>query len=258
MTVANGEPAKLNTDANCCNLIELRQYTLHADQRETLIEIFDSEFVETQETLGIAVIGQFRDLDHAQRFVWLRGFENNVVRGQALAAFYDGPDWRAHREAANATMEDSDNVLLLEPAGADRGFRELPPRPDGIRGASAAAGIVVATLYYTKPDSLTPFSALFDRSVRMRFESAGARSIAEYVTSTQVNNFPRLPIRLGEDIFVWLASFESADAFEAYRAELSTDQEWLALTWQTVREHLAREPEVLRLAPTGRSRLSWQ
>jgi hypothetical protein len=235
----------------------LRQYTLYPGQREALIELFDSEFVETQEVVGIAVIGQFRDLDDQQRFVWLRGFENNEARGQALAAFYDGPDWRAHREAANATMEDSDNVLLLEPARADSGFRELPPRPSGIGGASAPAGIVVATLYYTKPDSLKTFSALFDLSVRKRFESAGARTIAEYVTSTQVNSFPRLPIRLGEHIFVWLASFESADAFEAYRAGLSADLEWQRLTWQPIREHLAREPEVLRLAPTGRSRLSW-
>ena len=62
------------------------------------------------------MLGQFRDLDDADRFVWLRGFESMAARPAALGAFYDGPVWKAHREAANATMIDSDDVLLLQPA----------------------------------------------------------------------------------------------------------------------------------------------
>ena len=250
-----GGPADLNDDRSCCNLIELRQYTLHPGQRDTLIELFDREFVETQEALGIAVIGQFRDLDRPDRFVWIRGFENIDARGQALAAFYDGPVWHAHREAANATMIDSDNVLLLEPAAPGRGFPGLPARTSGTSTASTDSGLVVATLYYTKPDSLEAFSALFDQSIRKRFESAGACTIAEYVTSTQPNSFPRLPIRVGERIFVWLARFGSAEVYDAYRARLAADQNWERQTWPAIRGRLLREPEVLRLAPANRSRL---
>jgi hypothetical protein len=250
-----GGPADLKDDGSCCNLIELRQYTLHPGQRDTLIELFDREFVETQEALGIAVIGQFRDLDRPDRFVWIRGFENIVARRQALAAFYDGPIWHAHREAANATMIDSDNVLLLEPAAPGRGFPGLPTRTSGTSAASTDSGVVVATLYYTKPDSLEAFSALFDQSIRNRFESTGARTIAEYVTSTQPNSFPRLPIRMGEDIFVWLARFGSAEGYDAYRARLAADQNWARQIWPAIRGQLLREPEVLRLAPTNRSRL---
>jgi hypothetical protein len=255
MTVVAGEPVRLNPDASCCSLIELRQYTLHPGQRDSLIELFEREFVETQEALGIAVIGQFRDLNRPDRFVWLRGFETIEARGQELAAFYDGPVWHAHREAANATMIDSDNVLLLEPAGLGRGLRGLPPRASSVSPASSSPGLIVATLYYTKPESLVAFSALFNRSIRQRFEDAGARTIAEYVTSGQSNSFPRLPIRLGEHIFVWLARFESADAYDVYRARVSADRQWQRQAWPIIREHLIREPEVLRLAPTGRSRL---
>jgi hypothetical protein len=255
MTVVAGESARLKADASCCKLIELRQYTLHSGQRDTLIELFDQAFVETQEALGIAVIGQFRDLDRPDRFVWLRGFVNADTRGQELAAFYDGPVWRAHREAANATMIDSDNVLLLEPAEPNRGFPELPPRKSSTRDASASSGLVVVTLYYTKPESLAAFSALFSRSIRSRSERAGAHTLAEYVTSTQVNNFPRLPIRQGEHIFVWLARFGSADAYNAYLARMSADLDWEKLAWPAIHEYLVREPEVLRLAPTTRSRL---
>src|SRR6202162_2076120 len=89
LSAAAGESGLLRLDASCCSLIELRQYTLHAGQRDVLIRLFDREFIETQEALGIAVIGQFRDLDRPDRFVWIRGFVNADARGQELAAFYD-------------------------------------------------------------------------------------------------------------------------------------------------------------------------
>ena|SRR5215211_1861831 len=100
-------------------IVELRMYTLHPGRRDELIRLFEREFVETQEAVGIQVLGQFYDLDDRNRFVWLRGFNDMAARAQSLSAFYDGPIWKAHRDAANATMIDSENVLLLHlPPGA--------------------------------------------------------------------------------------------------------------------------------------------
>src|SRR3954454_7711842 len=106
----------------CCPIEELRQYILRPGQRDVLIELFDREFVETQEATGMKIIGQFWDLDHSNRFVWVRGFSDMDSRKQALADFYGGPVWKTHRDAANTTMIDSDNVLLLRPAAATGGF----------------------------------------------------------------------------------------------------------------------------------------
>ena len=78
------------------NVVELRQYTLHPGRRDDLIELFDREFVETQEACGMVVIGQFRDLDDPDRFVWLRGFADMESRREALTAFYGGPVWKAN------------------------------------------------------------------------------------------------------------------------------------------------------------------
>src|SRR4030095_14160855 len=64
----------------CCPIIELRQYTLHPGKRDVLIELFDREFVESQETLGMNIVGQFRDLADPNRFVWLRGFRDMTSR----------------------------------------------------------------------------------------------------------------------------------------------------------------------------------
>src|SRR5437773_842113 len=75
----------------CCPIVELRQYTLHPGKRDVLIDLFDREFVESQEALGMKVIGQFRDLDDPDRFVWLRGFRDMASRAKALQDFYGGP-----------------------------------------------------------------------------------------------------------------------------------------------------------------------
>ena len=107
----------------CCPIVELRQYTLQPGKRGDLIEIFDREFVESQEELGMRIIGQFQDLDNPNRFVWLRGFPNMPTRAEALTAFYSGPVWKANRNEANATMVDVNNVLLLRPALPTSGFQ---------------------------------------------------------------------------------------------------------------------------------------
>lgn len=103
-------------DPRCCAILELRQYTLKPGQRDVLIELFDREFVETQEATGMRIVGQFRDADDPDRFVWLRGFADMDLRQRALTAFYDGLVWKAHGRQAAATMIDSDDVLLLRPA----------------------------------------------------------------------------------------------------------------------------------------------
>ena len=132
----------------CCPIVELRQYTLHPGQRDVLIEFFDREFVESQEALGMKVIGQFRDLDNPNRFVWLRGFQDMPSRAQALKDFYGGPVWKAHREAANATMIDSDNVLLLHPATPTSAFSFGNKERSPVTAKETRTELVVATIYY--------------------------------------------------------------------------------------------------------------
>src|SRR5438876_7337251 len=87
MEMPNAKP-----EQTCCPIVELRQYTLHPGKRDVLIDLFDREFVEPQEALGMKVIGQFRDLERPDRFVWLRGFSDMPSRKQMLADFYGGPE----------------------------------------------------------------------------------------------------------------------------------------------------------------------
>lgn len=87
-------------------VVELRQYTLRPGQRDVLIDLFDREFVESQEADGMAIVGQFRD----------RPFD------QAFADFFD-------RQAGPALIEAGATPLAcLQTEHAENTFPALPVR----------------------------------------------------------------------------------------------------------------------------------
>lgn len=227
------------------DIVELRQYTLHGGKRDVLIELFEREFVEPQNMLGARVIGSFRDLDDPDRFVWLRGFDSMAARAEALTAFYDGPVWRAHRAAANATMLDSDNVLLLRRIGDAAG---LAPTAE-------SDGILTAHIYYLGPTAPALFAELFARALRPRLADLGVTPFATFATESAANSFPRLPVREGERVFIWLARWPDERAAAAFEARFAGLSGWRDAVPAAALPALMRKPERLRLAPTERSAL---
>lgn len=172
-------------------IVELRQYTLHPGARDTLIDLFEREFVTGQEAAGITVGGRFLDLDDPDRFVWVRSFPDMAARERALHAFYYGPIWRAHRDAANATMLDSDDVLLLRGPGF---------------AAPDTAGPVVATICHPVDAA---FADRFERDLRPGLTAAGTPPQAAHRTEHAENTFPALPVRTGEEVFLWFTAGEA-------------------------------------------------
>ena len=229
----------------CCRVLELRQYTLHPGQRDVLVSLFEREFVESQEALGMRLVGQFRDVDHPRRFVWLRGFTDMESRREALAAFYGGAVWKTHRAAANATMQDSSDVLLLRPVGG--GF--APPRaPRPAVGAAApTAGLVVVTLYFRDAPVDDALLRLYAQEVEPLRRALGAQPLALLQTEPARNTFPALPVREGEQVLVAVERFESAAAYRTFEKQLARQP--------TLRRALRAAPQVLRLEPTARSLL---
>src|SRR5687767_8569857 len=195
----HGVQARMNT-RTYSPVVELRQYTLHPGRRDELIELFDREFVETQEAVGIQVIGQFRDLDEPDRFVWLREFNDMAAREHSLHAFYGGPIWKAHRDAANVTMIDSDNVLLLRPARPTSGFTLNHSERRASDNNTALKGFVSATIHYFDAGVASDFSSFFEQKMKPTLTEAGALILAYFVTEDSANNFPALPVREGENV----------------------------------------------------------
>src|SRR6267378_4826290 len=248
-----------NPDAHpeqtCCPIVELRQYTLHPGKRDVLIDLFDRELVESQEAVGIKIIGQFRDLGNPNRFVWLRGFRDMPSRAQALKDFYGGPIWKAHREAANATMIDSDNVLLLHPATPTSGFSLGNKERPRVGANEARSELIVATIYYFDAPVDAVFVDFFEKTVRPAVIGSGATVLAFLVTEHSENTFPALPVREGENVFVWFARFNDSAAYERHIAALTQYPRRRDQISKELSRHLKREPEILKLSPTTRSLL---
>ena len=239
-----GEHAPAHPDT----VIELRQYTLRGGKRDTLIAMFEESFQQPLNDDGAHVIGTFRDLDDPDRFVWMRGFRDMAARPQALSAFYDGALWKSKRDAANATMLDSDNVLLLKPVSADAGFHASP-------SSAGADEIIAANIYYIGNVDAQAFAAFFDQSMRPHIEELGAKPIARFVSEEAPNNFPRLPIREHDRVFIWFARWPNAEAERAFAARFAASSGWRDQAPEALFPALMRKPERLRLAPNAKSEL---
>jgi hypothetical protein len=144
----------------------------------------------------MSLLGQFRDLDAPGHFVWMRGFESMAARKAALEGFYGGPVWQAHREAANATLADNDDVLLLKPPVAAARLDLPPRRPPGTDlGPASLIGVTIQAL--DGPPSPTSPPGSRPRSVPP-WRRPARRSLGWMVTEPAENTFPRLPVREGE------------------------------------------------------------
>lgn len=239
----------------CCPVVEFRQYALHPGQRDGLIDLFDRAFVESQEAVGIEVIGQFRDLDEPDRFVWLRGFPDMATRVEGLAAFYDGPVWAEHRDEANATMISWDDVLLLRPAFPGCGFASVGERPSPGTEEPKPPGLVTATVYPLAAPSDDGFAGFFEGALAPALAESGAAVLAAFATEPSPNAYPRLPVREGEQVFVWFARFADRAAYAAHVAALAGTERWQNGLAAELADLLEAPPEVRLLAPTPRSRL---
>ncbi|QBB69732.1 NIPSNAP family containing protein [Pseudolysobacter antarcticus] len=254
-TLAAGRDAPANVATICCAIVELRQYTLHAGQRDVLIDLFNRKFIEPQEAVGIRVIGQFRDQDNPDRFVWLRGFADMPARAEALKSFYYGDLWKANRSAANATIIDNDNVLLLRPARADSGFAAATSLRSAADSIDIPKGFVVANLYYFDAPVSDDFLDFFERALKPEFMHNGANLLGAFVSERSVNTFPALPVREGENVFACFALFADEAAYERYVAALEKSASWHDKIKPALLPRLKNAPEVLRLTPTARSQI---
>jgi hypothetical protein len=238
----------------CCPVVELRQYTLVPNGREALIALFEREFIETQEATGMTVIGQFRDLNNPDRFVWLRGFSDMETRGAQLQEFYGGPVWKAHRDAANATMIDSDDVLLLRPATPTSGFHLEHASRAPLGSATDREGLLVATIYHLDKTKGADFVVFFESEIRPNLTKSGVSVLASFVTETHPNTFPPLPVREDANVFVWFSRFPHRTAYQQCATAVAELMRQREIT-PKLSGFIKGEAEVLLLAPTARSLL---
>jgi hypothetical protein len=236
-------------------IIELRQYSLLPNRFDPFAQLFEREFIEPQEAIGMKVIGTFHDLDNPNRFVWLRGYTGMDVRAQQLQQFYGGELWKAHRDEANANFTDTDNVLLLHAARPTSGFSLTHAKRAPLGATRSPNGVLVATIYAFDQPIDDAFVAFFEKKVVPALRKADVRPLAYFRTEEAPNNFPRLPVREGEHVFVWFALFDDERAYRKSAAALDASANWRDWISVDLRHRLKSDPQTLRLAPTARSLL---
>jgi hypothetical protein len=233
-------------------IVELRQYTLHPGQGDVLIELFDRELVETQEAVGMRIVGQFRDEDDPDRFVWIRSFPDMEARRRALTAFYvEGEAWKLHGDAARATMVDSSDALLLRPIGPRSGFDLAGAVRPPVGARSMPSSLLVATIYASPTPFDADFTTFFDDVMTPALHDLGVHPLAAFHSEPAENTFPQLPVREGENVFIWFASFPNAAAHQSHTHHRTQSTTWT----QKVLPHLPLPVQELRLTPTPSSLL---
>lgn len=236
------------------HVYELRQYTLHPGRRDDLVQVFDRWFVEGQEDLGIRVQGQFYDLDRPDRFVWVRSFPGLEARRAALAGFYGGPVWEAHRDVANDTMMSWDDVLLLQsvsPNGVDLAAgASLPP----LGSTGLPNSLISIDVHHLAAPIDEKTLAFFETEVEPLLIAAGSERRALLWTDPGPNTFPALPVREGEQVIVRVCRFADERDHTAYRERLARSEPWAGAEAELA-ARLAGPSQQLRLRSTARSRL---
>jgi hypothetical protein len=205
-------------------IIELRNYRLLPGKRDTLIDLFEREFVETQEAVGARVVGTFRDIDAPDHFVWIRSFADLDARGKALTAFYKGSAWQANSKAANATMVDTDNVHMLHSTGPGLCLPAARPSPDATDVLRTLIAIDIYALGVHTEEELRA-QASRDPTI-----------IGMFATEQSPNNFPALPVH-SNSVFVTMRRFDA-------------EQQVIPRS-----QGLPKPEQTLRLQPTARSLL---
>ena len=231
-------------------VIELRRYTIKPGERQHFADYFETYFPGAFEQLGAIAFGQFLERGNPTRFTWIRGFHTLDDRAAVNGAFYDGPLWKEHRTTMNGILDDSDNVLLLQPLTPERGITVLPA-VDPVRETEGARGVVVAQIFAVKPGSVDAFAKKAEPAFAA-YRSAGTREAGVLATLDVPNNFPRLPIRADIPFLVWLGILPDDRALEQFEPLATRSAKELSAGGL-----LRGETELVVLRPTRASRMRW-
>lgn len=186
-------------------VIEMRNYILKPGQRDNFISFFESNFIDSQNSLGGYVLGQFRVKGADDNFFWIRGFNDMPARSQYLPAFYRGEFWKQRRSAANAMIVNNDNVYLLKPLIlADQ------PESQAInsREFGNPKGLAVVD-YYIANTRLNELTKFFEDKYLPLLKSNGINDMTVWVSELAENDFPGLPVFQDKNLLVTIAFYKN-------------------------------------------------
>lgn len=233
-------------------IIELRNYLLKPGTRDHFIDNFESVLVRLQEENGIGVLGQFRLVGQANRFVFVRGFESLAQRFEAETGFYGGPVWEKYGPVANSMIEEYHDVHLLRPLG---GVDELTCGQtwktvgEALEGGtiSAQTDAFAVDLYTAEPGQRDEMIARFREEAEPAYHHLGIELRGLFVAEMGTNEFKRHPATQDPDLLVVFSAYPDLDAANDQRGRAA----------DAVKGLRAVSTKSLLLTPTLRSPLRY-
>ncbi len=112
---------------------------------------------------------------------------------------------------------------------------------------------MVATILSFETLPSANFLDFFEGTLAPVLTRNGASILSSFVTEESANTFPALPVREGEQVFVWFSRFRDQAAYDEHVAALARSQQWQDQIWEPLIRRLKAAPEVLKLSPAARS-----
>lgn len=229
-------------------LFELRNYSTRPGRRDALVDLFERHFLDAYEGAGTRVVGTFTNLRNPDRWIWIRAFADNRARGEALDGFYSSREWLARRAAANDTIADISDALLLRLR-----FGELAAlrAPDG--GAGRPASVVECLRWFPREGLAARLADRVLADLVPLLARRGAIPAAVLESVALPNSYPRLPLR-GDAAVVVLARYADGASYQAGLAARDRSTAWLQAI-DGIDQLAVRPLEAWPLHPTARSAL---
>jgi hypothetical protein len=238
----------LNVNQNI-KVIELRNYLVRQGRRDEFINLFEENFVQSQNTLGGYILGQYRIKGAVDNFFWIRGFKDMPARYKFLNDFYFGsPVWKQHKSEANSMLLNNDNVYLLKPLNLKNDSNDAESSFN-TNWFGQEKGVAVVDFYTsnTKREKLIEFvgkkySAILNAS---KIENASF-----WTSETTPNDFTGLPVFQDKNLLVQITFYKNE--FE-YRTKMKDTDSKMNDELKSEMADLVTIKNTLLIYPTGKS-----
>jgi hypothetical protein len=208
-SLSQGKDTVPNLNANQnIKVIELRNYLVRQGRRDEFINLFEANFVQSQNILGGYILGQYRVKGAGDNFFWIRGFKDMSARYKFLNEFYFGsPIWKQHKSEANSMLLNNDNVYLLKPLNLKDGSNDAESGFN-TNWFGREKGVAVVDFYTsnTKLEKLIEF-------VRKKYSAILNASKIEnpsfWTSETTPNDFTGLPVFQDKNLLVQITFYKN-------------------------------------------------
>ncbi|GEO07806.1 NIPSNAP family protein [Segetibacter aerophilus] len=206
-------------------VIELRNYLLRPGQRENFTNLFEANFIISQQEAGSCTLGQYKVKGAENHFFWIRGFESMASRNKALNDFYTSIIWKQNRSTANSMILNNDNVHLLKPLNISDSTNEASFNSNWF-GRQKGFAVIDFYISNTKLDKLIEF---VKKQYSYMLSKANIENTSFWVSETSINDFPALPVFQDKNLLVQISFYkdelEYRTKMKALKSEMNDQQE---------------------------------